>query len=200
MTAHRSTPTSTPDDERAHRGGTPATSADAAAGTEHVPSKRPWNRLAGPYGHPFHPVVVTLPIGAFVTSLLFDLGARLELVDAVGAAFAAAWLLVIGVVGAVVAGILGGMDLATIPDGTSASRTAVTHAAVNTVATALLGFSAGIRFLQGGLDEVSDLAFGLSVAGVLVLGLGGWLGGRLAYTFGVRVARERDQDAAYRPR
>ncbi|MFL6055426.1 MAG: hypothetical protein ACJ72W_21365 [Actinoallomurus sp.] len=28
--------------------------------------------LAGPYGHPFHPILVTLPIGAWVASLVFE--------------------------------------------------------------------------------------------------------------------------------
>lgn len=42
-----------------------------------MPSKRPAVKVAGPYGHPFHPVLVTLPIGAFVSSFLFDVAARL---------------------------------------------------------------------------------------------------------------------------
>ena len=29
--------------------------------------------LAGPEGHPFHPLLVPLPIGAFVSSLIFDI-------------------------------------------------------------------------------------------------------------------------------
>ena len=29
--------------------------------------------LAGPAGHPFHPLVVPLPIGAFVSSLIFNI-------------------------------------------------------------------------------------------------------------------------------
>lgn len=165
--------------------------------TADVPSKRPASRLAGPYGHPFHPQVVTLPIGAFTASLLFDIGARLGWVDTSGAAFASAWLLVIGVAGALLAMALGVMDLSTIPDKTKASRTAVTHGAVNSVATAVLALSAFIRFYRG-TDEVPLVAFLLSVAGLLILGLGGWLGGKLAYTYGVRVARETLQEEGYR--
>lgn len=33
--------------------------------------------LAGPYGHPFHPILVTVPIGAWVASLVFDIGSRI---------------------------------------------------------------------------------------------------------------------------
>ena len=33
--------------------------------------------LAGPYGHPYHPMLVTAPIGAWVASLVFDIASRL---------------------------------------------------------------------------------------------------------------------------
>ena len=32
-------------------------------------AKRPVTVLAGPYGHPFHPILVTVPIGAWVHQL-----------------------------------------------------------------------------------------------------------------------------------
>jgi uncharacterized membrane protein len=35
------------------------------------PAKAPVSAaLAGPYGHPFHPILVTVPIGAWVASLV----------------------------------------------------------------------------------------------------------------------------------
>ena len=38
-------------------------------------AKQPVSRaLAGPYGHPFHPILVTVPIGAWASSLVFDIG------------------------------------------------------------------------------------------------------------------------------
>ena len=41
-------------------------------------AKQPVSRLlAGPYGHPFHPILVTIPIGAWVSSLVFDIGSFL---------------------------------------------------------------------------------------------------------------------------
>ena len=41
-------------------------------------AKHPVSRLAGPYGHPFHPILVTVPIGAWVASFVFDLASRLS--------------------------------------------------------------------------------------------------------------------------
>ena len=46
-------------------------------------AKRPVTKLAGPYGHPFHPALVTVPIGAWVASLVtpqFRPGDRVRLV------------------------------------------------------------------------------------------------------------------------
>jgi hypothetical protein len=37
------------------------------------PAKQPRTVLAGPYGHPFHPILVTVPIGAWVASVVFDI-------------------------------------------------------------------------------------------------------------------------------
>jgi hypothetical protein len=44
--------------------------------TPHLEAKRPVTPLAGPYGHPFHPILVTAPIGASVVSLVFDVTSR----------------------------------------------------------------------------------------------------------------------------
>jgi uncharacterized membrane protein len=72
-------------------------------------AKRPRTGIAGPYGHPFHPVLVTVPIGAWVASVVFAEGAY--------------WLIGIGIIGAVLAAIFGLMDLLAIPRGTAAFRT-----------------------------------------------------------------------------
>ena len=39
-------------------------------------AKRPASAIAGPYGHPFHAMLVPLPIGAFVATLVLDLVSR----------------------------------------------------------------------------------------------------------------------------
>ena len=94
-------------------------------------AKRPVSALlAGPQGHPYHPMLVALPIGAWVTSLVFDVASRV----ASHAAFLASgseWLIGAGVVGAVLAGAVGLLDLAVIPPGTPAFRTACAHMYLN---------------------------------------------------------------------
>src|SRR5436309_12475932 len=99
-------------------------------------AKQPVNAaLAGPYGHPFHPILVTVPIGAWVSSLVFDIGSRI--VEPPGfLAQGSLWLIGIGVVGALVAALFGFLDLVAIPTRTSAFRTAVVHMSLNLVVVA----------------------------------------------------------------
>src|SRR3954453_16561080 len=85
-------------------------------------AKGPKTALAGPYGHPFHPMLVTLPIGTWVASLIFDIGSRVHEERESALAYGAEWLLAIGIITAVVAALFGLMDLLTIPGGTPARR------------------------------------------------------------------------------
>ena len=48
----------------------PTLSPELAERVHHA--KEPVAPVAGPYGHPFHPILVTVPIGAWVSSLIFD--------------------------------------------------------------------------------------------------------------------------------
>jgi uncharacterized membrane protein len=160
-------------------------------------SKRPATALAGPYGHPFHPILVTLPIGAWVASFVFDIVSRAD--DSNQAAFArgAFVLLLIGIVGAALAALFGLMDFMTIPSRTPAAVTGLVHMGLNTVVLILFVINAVLRKSQG-LDSVSDGALVLSVVALLMLGTSGWLGGKLSYTYGVRVADEGTQSSGFR--
>jgi len=160
-----------------------------------LPTKRPRTALAGPYGHPIHPILITVPIGAWVASFIFDLISKNSDRPEVFAE-GAFWLIIIGLIGAVLAAVFGLMDLLTIPSKTPAATTALTHMALNTIVLVLFGISALIRESDG-RDEVSNTALGLSIAGLLVLGVSGFLGGKLSYSYGVRVADERTQAAGY---
>jgi len=158
-------------------------------------AKRPRTRLAGPYGHPFHPVLVTVPIGAWVASLVFDLAALAADEEATFAE-GAYWLIVLGVVGAVVAAVFGLMDLLAIPRGTRAFRTGLTHMALNLTVVVLYVVNLAVRRASG-YEEVDTAGVVLSVIALVVLGASGWLGGKLSYTYGVRVAAERTQRDGY---
>jgi uncharacterized membrane protein len=160
--------------------------------------KHPVTALAGPYGHPFHPILVTVPIGAWIASLVFDIVSRAG-DDAATFAEGAYWLIGIGIVGALAAAIFGFLDLLAIPTGTRAFRTALLHMALNLGVVAL--FAVGFALRRSRLDEPEGTPVGLlvlSVVALAVLGVSGWLGGKLTYRYGVRVVDEATQADAYR--
>lgn len=150
--------------------------------------------LAGPYGHPYHPILITVPIGAWVASLVFDL-ASLVTGQSHLLAVGSQWLIAIGVVGAVLAATLGFLDLFAIPARTRAYRTGLLHMTLNLAVTAAYAVNFAWRLAAPG-DPTSGAPVGplvLSVLSLVVLTAAGYLGGMLAYRYGVRVAAESTQ-------
>jgi uncharacterized membrane protein len=163
------------------------------------PAKEPVSpALAGPYGHPFHPILVTVPIGAWTCSLVFDIASRI--VGSPGfLAQGSVWLIAIGVVGAVAAAMIGFLDLIAIPGGTAAFRTGLVHMGLNLAITA--AYAGNFAWRLGGYGEPAPVGLGpiaLSVLSISALGVSGYLGGKLAYRYGVRVADETLQATGFR--
>jgi uncharacterized membrane protein len=156
-------------------------------------AKQPVTVLAGPYGHPVHPMLVTVPIGAWVSALVFDVASHLAGTPDF-LALGAMWLIALGVVGAVAAAMAGFLDLLAIPSGTPAYRTALLHMTLNLLVTA--AYTANFLWRHAGDGPPGAVGAGqlaLNAAGLAVLGVSGYLGGRLAYRYGVRVADETTQ-------
>ena len=162
-------------------------------------AKRPVSALlAGPYGHPLHPILVTVPIGAWVASLLFDLASHL-VEDPGFLARGSLWLIGLGVVGALAAALIGMLDLLVIPTGTPVFRTALVHMGLNLAVTA--AYLAGFLWRRSSGDIGSAVAWAplaLSVICLIGLAVSGFLGGTLAFRYGVRVADEVTQASGYR--
>lgn len=161
-------------------------------------AKRPVSSvLSGPYGHPFHPILVTVPIGAWVCALVFDIGSHI--VDAPGfLTRGAEWLIAIGVLGALAAASVGLLDLFAIPTGTPAMRTGLLHMSLNlTVTAAYVGNFFWRHGSYTGGDPVAAGPLALSAVSLALLAVSGYLGGKLAYSYGVRVADERTQAEGY---
>jgi uncharacterized membrane protein len=160
-------------------------------------AKQPKTILAGPYGHPIHPVMVTVPIGSWVAAVVFDIIALVNSEDESVFAEGAYWLIGIGIVGAVLAAVFGLMDLLNIPRGTVAFRTGLTHMVLNLTIVVLFAVDFAIRAGQG-YEEASVVGFVISLIALSLLGVSGWLGGKLAYHYGVRVASEETQAEGFR--
>jgi uncharacterized membrane protein len=145
---------------------------------------------AGPEGHPFHPFVVPLPIGAFLSSLIFDI---LTWTRADGLPYlvdGAFWLIGVGLVGALIAAGFGVLDARAVPRRTRPFAIAMTHLGLNVTAAVL--FAIGYAWRAGDhveLDKTRSGQLALSAVAVAVLLAAAWLGQTLTYRYGRRVAR-----------
>jgi len=162
-------------------------------------AKRPVSPLlAGPYGHPFHPILVTVPIGAWVCSIVFDIASRFVAQPGV-LAQGSAWLIGLGVLGALGAATVGFLDFLALPRRTPAFRVGLLHMSLNLAVTA--AYAANFAWRMGAYGQAKPVGFPmlvLSVLSVAVLAVSGYLGGKLAYHYGVRVADEATQAEGYR--
>lgn len=135
--------------------------------------------------HPIHPMLVPIPIGLWLFSLVCDLVHRF------GASNpnweVVAWYTMIGgIVGALLAALPGLVDLLSLPS--PVQRIGIAHMSLNLTIVVLYLINAWLR--RGG---VSDGAIWLSVLSIILLGISGWLGGQMVYVHGAAVATERAQ-------
>ena len=164
--------------------------------SDNRPDKRPASPLAGGYGHPIHPILVTLPIGAWVCSLVFDIASHVVDEGASGYSDGAELLITIGLIGAVLAAIWGLMDFLRIPRGTAAFRVGTAHLLLNDAVIILFAASWVIRRRADDASTGTG-AIVVSAVALALLGASGWLGGKLAYRYGVRVTDQRTQEEGF---
>lgn len=158
-------------------------------------AKRPGSPLAGPYGHPFHAFLVTIPIGSWIAAVIFDVVA-LAGDDPAAFTTGARWLYGIGVLGAAVAGIVGLLDYLRLTTGTKARRIATVHMLLNLGAIVIFGIAWALHL---GVEEAPVAGLVLGIVGLAGLGVSGFLGGELVFRHGVRVADETDQAPGHEP-
>ena len=130
--------------------------------------------------HPIHPMLVAIPIGLWVMSLVCDV------VHATGSQnpnwqVVALYTMVGGVAGALVAAVPGFIDMLSLRSGLK--RIALIHMAINLTVVALYFVNIWLR--TGGGD--TSLTLLLSVVAIAMLLVSGWLGGKMVYVHGVAV-------------
>ncbi len=135
------------------------------------------------FGHPIHPMLIPFPLGLLSTSLVFDVvhllkGDRLWLQLAF-------WNIAAGIIGGLAAAVFGLIDWLAIPPGTRAKRIGLLHGVGNVVVVVLFGVSWLLR--RGEPGKRSALPIILSVLGVSLSAVTGWLGGELVDRMGVGV-------------
>jgi uncharacterized membrane protein len=143
------------------------------------------------FGHPIHPMLIPFPLGLLATSLVFDIIHRLTGNEPW--AEVAYWMIVAGIIGGLAAAPFGWIDWFAIPDGTRAKAIGLWHGVGNVVVLVLFVVSWFLR--RDAPDEPGIPAFVLSLAGVALAVVTGWLGGELVDRLGVGVDRGANLDA-----
>ena len=137
-------------------------------------------------GHPLHHMLVTLPIGLLIGALASDIAFRVT-ADTFWAR-GALWLLIGGVVTALVAAIPGFIDFTTI-DRVRNLWLSWTHMIANLIVVGLAVINAWLRW-DDPAAGAQGIGLWLSLAQAALLFFSGWLGGELAYRYGIGAIRD----------
>jgi len=137
------------------------------------------------FGHPLHPALVHFPIGLLLSATLADLAFAAGLTANVQVA---AMMMAGGLAAGLLAMGAGLVDFAKLEE------TVVPHALrhMTVVGIAWIGYAISLylrRDLLTGGTAVPTSAILTSLVSALFLSLGGWLGGRLVYTFRAGISK-----------
>ena len=126
-------------------------------------------------------MLVAFPIGLWVFALICDV--MRAVTGNTAWQTVAIYCIAGGIVGAVAAAVPGLIDYFSI-DEAAMKRIANLHLAVNLGAVVIFAINLWLRFR---LQADSYLPLGMSIVGVLAIGIGGWLGGEMVYVKGMAV-------------
>src|SRR5436309_7433726 len=143
-----------------------------------------------PLRHPLHPMLVHFPIGLFLLSLLLDL-ASLAFPSVPNLVRDSFYAMLLGVITALIAAVPGFVDYTDIRSDHPAKRTATAHMTLNLIVVALYGVNLGVRSSSLADPRISLLPLVLSLVGIALLSVSGYLGGRLVYDDGIGVGRHK---------
>lgn len=140
-------------------------------------------------GHPVHPMLIPFPLALWVTSFAVDI--LFYFLRHPTLLVVAKLLIAAGCLGAIAAAIFGIIDWLAIKNG-DVKRVANWHARLNIAALVVFAISLLLR-----LGRYSELVgrkltipFLLSLVGVILIAISGWLGGELVFRYGVGQARD----------
>ena len=144
-------------------------------------------------GHPIHPMIIPLPIALWAFSLIADV-IYLWRGNPVWRDWIAFYALLGGIIGAALAAVFGIIDWLAIKDRV-VKKVADWHARLNVIALLVFAASFYLRTtggarLVGGSYPIPLL---LSVVGVILITISGYLGGELVFRHGVAVNPQHDR-------
>jgi nitrite reductase/ring-hydroxylating ferredoxin subunit/uncharacterized membrane protein len=142
-----------------------------------------------PLGHPLHPLLVHFPIGLFVISLLFDVSQVFNTGET--AVLGAFYTLFAGLIMAVLAAIPGLADWSDIRADHPAKKPATLHMWLNLALIIVYALNLVLRLIVLDVTPTPLVPILLSVVGVGIISVSGYLGGKIVYDDGVGVGRHR---------
>ena len=151
-----------------------------------------WTVLVkGLRGHPLHPPLTDVTVGAFTVGTVAIVLAQIGLWTE-AASSTAMVALVIGLVFTAPTAATGLADLLDIEEGTPARTVALVHMGV--MVAAAIGFFVAVLLIRATPEgaTVDTAAVFVAAVSFVVLLIGGWAGGTLAYVYGIRVVGETD--------
>ena len=133
-------------------------------------------------------MLVPLPIGLWIFSLISDLIFRLGWGGLVWIDVAF-YTMIGGTVGALIAALPGFFDLLAI-DNPKTKTMALAHMSLNLIAVLVYAINIWLRMHS---TPASNLPIALSVLGIILISISGWLGGEMVYVRGVGVEKYHGQ-------
>lgn len=143
-----------------------------------------------PFGHPLHPALVHFPIGLFLLSLVLDIASYLEVTSNV-LFRASLYAMGFGLGMGILAALTGLVDRSDIRLDHPARKTSTIHMALNLTALGLFGINFFLRLEQENLAGLPLPYLLLSLIGVGIFLVSGYLGGQMVYDSGIGVGRHR---------
>ena len=135
-------------------------------------------------GHPIHPMLVVLPLGLLIMSVIFD-ALYLSRGNATFGVVAY-WNIAAGIIGGLLAAVFGLIDWISIPNGTRAKRIGLLHGGTMVLVVLLFAYVWWTRSNTVDLMTTTTL-FAIQVVALLMAAFAGWLGGELVDRLGVGV-------------
>jgi len=147
-------------------------------------------------GHPIHPMLIPFPIALWVFSLIADV-IYLWRGNPVWRDWLAFYTLLGGIIGAVLAAVFGIIDWLSIKD-REVKKVADWHARLNVIALLIFATSFYLRTTSGAgmVGGSYTIPVLLSVVGVILITVSGWLGGELVFRHGVAVDERAAEEKA----
>lgn len=138
-------------------------------------------------GHPIHPMIIPFPIALWVFSVVADI-IYLWRGNPIWKDWIAFYALLGGILGAALAAVPGVIDWLSITD-RSVVKIANWHARLNVIALLVFAGSFYLRTVSGGriVSGSHTIPFALSLLGIVLITISGWLGGEMVFKHGVAV-------------